>query len=47
MLDFICRLAVPSEQGGGFRVCQGLFHPDLSAMLSSSMQLHTKASQPP
>ena len=24
MLDFICRLAVPPEQGGGFRVCQGL-----------------------
>ncbi len=24
MLDFVCKLAVPPEQGGGFRVCQGV-----------------------
>ena len=24
MLDFICKLAVPPDQGGGFRVCQGV-----------------------
>jgi hypothetical protein len=24
MLDFICRMAVPPEHGGGFQVCQGV-----------------------
>ena len=32
MLDFICRLAVPPQHGGGFQVCQGV--------LARSMHLH-------
>lgn len=36
MLDFISRLAMPPEQGGGFRVCQGLLpslHEDSTLLL--------------
>ena len=41
MLDFICRLAVPPEHGGGFRVCQGLTpHPVASTVSLSVCRPH-------
>jgi len=35
MLDFICRLAVPPEHGGGFQVCKGMF-PKMAASAAQS-----------
>ena len=33
MLDFVCRLAVPPEHGGGFQVCEGVF-PKVAAVFA-------------